>query len=195
MDILFASTNVNKANELNKLLTGHKILLPKELGIEFDHEETALTFYENALGKAKTLFDIVKMAVIAEDSGLCIPALGGEPGIYSARYGSDGINKLGDKERNQYLLNKMKNISDRKAFFVCSMALFFNHYRFFICQETLEGEITYEPKGDSGFGYDPVFFIPKLNKTAAQLSTEEKNLISHRGKAGRAAASLIEKNL
>jgi len=192
MDILFASTNFNKAKELKKLLPNHNILLPKEMGIEFDHEETALTFYENALGKAKELFDIVKIPVLAEDSGLCIPALGGEPGVFSARYGSDGINKLEDKERNLYLLNKMKNISDRKAFFVCSMVLFIDHYKFYICQETLEGEITYEPKGESGFGYDPVFFILKLGKTAAELLPEEKNEISHRGKAGRAIASLME---
>jgi len=194
MDILFASTNSNKAKELSKLLPNHKILLPKEMGVEFDHEEIALTFYGNALGKAKELFDIVKIPVLAEDSGLCVPALGGEPGIYSARYGSDGVNKLGDKERNLYLLDKMKNISERKAFFVCSMVLFIDHYRFYICQETLEGEITYEPKGESGFGYDPVFFIPKLGKTAAELLPEEKNEISHRGKAGRAIASLIEKH-
>ncbi|MCL2705433.1 MAG: RdgB/HAM1 family non-canonical purine NTP pyrophosphatase [Spirochaetaceae bacterium] len=193
MDILFASTNFNKAKELKKLLPNHNILLPKEMGIEFDHEEIALTFYENALGKAKELFDIVKIPVLAEDSGLCIPALGGEPGIYSARYGSDGINKLEDKERNLYLLDKMKNISERKAFFVCSMVLFIDHYRFYICQETLEGEITYEPKGESGFGYDPVFFIPKLGKTAAELLPDEKNEISHRGKAGRAIAAIIEK--
>ena len=193
MDILFASTNINKVKELNKLLPSHRILLPKDMGIEFDHEETALTFYENSLGKAKTLFNIVKMPVLAEDSGLCVPALGGEPGIYSARYGSDGINKLGDKERNNYLLSKMKNISDRNAFYVCSMVLLINHYKFFICQETLDGEIAYEPKGEAGFGYDPVFFIPKLGKTAAELLPEEKNEISHRGKAGRAIASLIEK--
>ena len=193
MDILFASTNINKIKELSKLLPNHKILLPKDMGIEFDHEETALTFYENALSKAKALFDIVKIPVLAEDSGLCVLALGGEPGVFSARYGSDGINKLGDKEKNLYLLQKMKNISDRKAFFVCSMVLFINHYKFYVCQETLEGEITFELKGESGFGYDPVFFIPKLGKTAAELLPEEKNEISHRGKAGRAIASLIEK--
>ena len=192
MDILFASTNINKVKELSRLLPSHKILLPKEKGIEFDHEETALTFYENALDKAKALFDIVKIPVLEEDSGLCVPALGGEPGIYSARYGSDGKNKLGDKEKNLYLLDKMKNISDRKAFFVCSMVLLIDHYKFYICQETLEGEIIHELKGESGFGYDPVFFIPKLGKTAAELSPEEKNEISHRGKAGRAIAALID---
>ena len=194
MDILFASTNINKVKELSKLLPSHKILLPKDMGIEFDHEEIALTFYENALDKAKALFDIVKIPVLAEDSGLCVPSLGGEPGIYSARYGSDGKNKLGDKEKNLYLLNKMKNISERKAFFVCSMVLLIDHYKFYICQETLEGEIIHELKGESGFGYDPVFFIPKLGKTAAELSPEEKNEISHRGKAGRTIAALLEKN-
>ncbi|MCL2791774.1 MAG: RdgB/HAM1 family non-canonical purine NTP pyrophosphatase [Spirochaetaceae bacterium] len=195
MDILFASTNMDKLKELIKILPNHKILLPKDMGIEFDHEEIALTFYENALGKAKTLFDIVKIPVIAEDSGLCVPAIGGEPGIYSARYGSDGKNKLSDKEKNLYLLSKMKNISNREAFYVCSMVFLINHERFYICQETLEGEITYEEKGAAGFGYDPVFFIPKLNKTAAELLPEEKNEVSHRGKAARVIASLIEKNL
>ncbi|MCL2293742.1 MAG: RdgB/HAM1 family non-canonical purine NTP pyrophosphatase [Spirochaetes bacterium] len=193
MDILFASTNINKVKELNKLLPNHKILIPKDMGLDFDHEEIALTFYENAFGKANALFDIVKMPVLAEDSGLCVPALGGEPGIHSAYYGGNGKIRLSDKEKNLYLLDKMKNVSDRKAYYVCSMVFLINLDRFFICQETLEGEIIYEERGVSGFGYDPLFFIPELGKTAAELSAEEKNEISHRGKAGRAIVSLIER--
>ena len=119
MKILLASSNKNKAVELTPVMPGHTILLPGEIGIKFDFEETGLTFLDNALGKAKALFTQTKTPVIGEDSGLCIPALGGEPGIYSARYGSDGTNKLGDKARNSYLLETMKNISDRRAYFVC----------------------------------------------------------------------------
>jgi len=192
MKILLASSNKNKAVELTPVMPGHTILLPGEIGIKFDFEETGLTFLDNALGKAKALFTQTKTPVIGEDSGLCIPALGGEPGIYSARYGSDGTNKLGDKERNSYLLEKMKNISDRRAYFVCSMVLVLDCERFYVCQETVKGEITREPRGDGGFGYDPLFFITEYGKTAAELTAGEKNTVSHRGRAGMAMAKLIK---
>jgi XTP/dITP diphosphohydrolase len=196
MKIFFASTNLNKAKELGNLIaeSGHSIVLPGEAGVEFDFEETARTFYENALGKAKALFDIVSVPVIAEDSGLCVPALNGEPGVYSARYGGDGVHKLSDKERNNYLLGKMAHLTEpgkRGAFFVCSMVLLIDSYRFFVCQETLKGEITFKPSGENGFGYDPLFFVPELDKTMAEIPLEEKNKISHRGKAGRQIACLV----
>ncbi len=192
MKILLASSNKNKAIELSPVMPDHTILLPGEIGIKFDFEETGLTFLDNALGKAKELFAQTKTPVIGEDSGLCIPALGGEPGIYSARYGSDGTNKLTDRERNKYLLEKMKNIADRRAYFVCSMALVLDCERFYVCQETVKGEITYEMRGDGGFGYDPLFFITEYGKTAAELTACEKNIVSHRGRAGRAMAKLIK---
>ncbi|MDX9801490.1 MAG: RdgB/HAM1 family non-canonical purine NTP pyrophosphatase [Spirochaetia bacterium] len=192
MKILLASSNKNKAIELSPVMPGHKILLPQEIGINFDFEETGLTFLDNALGKAKDLFNQTKTPVIGEDSGLCVPALGGEPGIYSARYGSDGTNKLGDKERNSYLLKKMENITDRRAYFICSMVLVLDCDRFYVCQETVDGEILHEPRGEGGFGYDPLFYIKENGKTAAELTADEKNIVSHRGRAGRAMAELIK---
>ncbi len=198
MKILLASSNKNKALELNQIIPGHNIILPQQIGINFDFEENGTTFLDNALGKAKALFSQVKIPVIADDSGLCVPALGGEPGVYSARYGSDGNAKLTDADRNIFLLKKMEGLterSDRKAFFVCSIVLVLDCYRFYVCQETIEGEITFEPRGNCGFGYDPVFFVSKSGKTVAEMSPEEKNSISHRGKAGKAMASLIDRLL
>ena len=195
MKILLASSNLNKAIELNQIITSHNIILPEQIGIDFDFEETGTTFLDNALGKAKALYSTVRTPVIAEDSGLCVDALSGEPGIYSARYGSDGINKLTDADRNSYLLKKMEGITDRKAYYVCSMVLVLECNRFFVCQETSEGEIAYAPSGTGGFGYDPLFYVSSMGKTAAEMTPEEKNRISHRGKAGAAMAALIDRLL
>jgi XTP/dITP diphosphohydrolase len=193
MKILLASANIHKANEMSQILSSHTIILPEQIGISFDFEESGLTFLDNALGKAKALFCRAKSPVIADDSGLCVPALGGEPGVYSARYGSDGVKKLSDSDRNNYLLEKMKDITDRKAFFVCSMVFMLDCSRFYIFQETVEGEIITEPRGIGGFGYDPLFYIKEYGKTAAELSADEKNAISHRGKAGAHVNALIDR--
>jgi XTP/dITP diphosphohydrolase len=193
MKILLASANIHKANEMSQILSSHTIILPDQIGINFDYEETGLTFHDNELGKARELYNLSKIPVIADDSGLCVPALGGEPGVYSARYGSEGGKKLSDSERNLYLLEKMKGISDRKAYFVCSMVFMLECSRFYIIQETFEGEIITKPRGNGGFGYDPLFYIKEYGKTASELSAEEKNTISHRGKAGALVNLLIEK--
>lgn len=190
-----ASNNRNKLNEISEIIPQHNFVLPSDEGIDFYFEETGLTYLENSMGKALALHKITGLPVIADDSGLSVPALGGEPGIYSARYGSEtGIN-LTDEQRNSYLLKKMENIKDRNAFFVCSMVFLINEYRFFTAQETVEGTINFEPAGKNGFGYDPLFYIKEFNKTTAQLSPEEKNRISHRGKAGRAIANFIKENI
>ena len=193
MKILLASNNRNKKIEIAQLLPSHTVLLPDEKGIDFEYEETGDTFLANAMGKALHLHRLAGGAVISDDSGLCVPALDGAPGVFSARYGSsDEREKLSDSDRNTFLLKNMKDISDRRAFFVCSMVLLLDENRFYVSQETFHGEITLSPQGESGFGYDPLFFLPDYGRTVAQLSPEEKNKISHRGKAVSALAALIE---
>ena len=183
MIIAFASGNIHKKGEIDQIIPEHTILLPVEIGIDFEYEETGLTFYDNAKGKADHLFGLTGKPSLADDSGLCVAALNGEPGIMSARYGSEKQeHNLSRIERNEFLLSKMKGIADRKAFFVCCMVLVFEEHRFVVVQEILEGEITLTALGSEGFGYDPLFFLPELGKTVAQLSTKEKNKISHPGR-------------
>lgn len=192
MDIIVATGNRNKIREFSQLMPEHNFLTPADLGMDFDFEENGSTYFENALGKAMYIHKKLGKPVIGEDSGLSVPALGGEPGIYSARYGSvDGV-KLGDSERNAYLLDKMKNIEDRRAFFVCSMVLVLGEYKFYSIQETMDGEVTLAPAGEGGFGYDPVFFHKGMGKTAGEMTPDEKNSVSHRGKACAKMKLLIE---
>ncbi len=193
MKILIATGNTHKLAELQNILKSHKLVSPADLHINFSFEETGSSFLENSMGKAFALYNLTKQPVLADDSGLNIPALNGEPGIYSARYGAqkDGT-LLEASERNSYLLKKMEGITDRRAFFTCCMTLVLSPYRFFTVQETMEGFITHTPSGIHGFGYDPIFRVNGSEKTAAELSETEKNRISHRGKAGQRMAVLLE---
>jgi len=185
MDLLIATENEHKVTELSSIFEGHDLSTPSREGIEYFFEETESTFLGNARGKAFALLEKSDRPVIADDSGLVVPALKGEPGVYSARYGStEKGRKLATPERNRYLLEKMKGITDRRAFFVCCMVLAVSKERFFVSQETLAGEIIGDPRGEYGFGYDPLFFLPGYGKTVAELPEEEKNRISHRGVAG-----------
>jgi XTP/dITP diphosphohydrolase len=200
--VWLATGNVHKKAELAAILGVDKTLrIPSDAGIAFDPAENGSTFAENALVKAKALWSIVKAPVIADDSGLCVDALGGRPGIYSARYAGPakdpGENDGGEKtaaERNALLLGELDGIAERSARFVCAMALVYGEGRFSIVQETLEGEIVSpeQEAGTGGFGYDPVFFLPRLHCTLAELDADEKNLLSHRGKAGRIIAGLLD---
>ncbi|MBN1647792.1 MAG: RdgB/HAM1 family non-canonical purine NTP pyrophosphatase [Spirochaetales bacterium] len=184
MEILFASGNRHKQKEMQQILSGHTILLPADLCISFDPEETGDSFFANAWIKAEALFNISGKAVLADDSGLVVDALDGAPGIYSARYGNEKFGKiLSASERNDYLLGKMKGEKLRSARFVCCLILYLDTYRFAVSQETVEGLICSSPSGINGFGYDPVFYIPEYNCTMAELPEHEKNRISHRGKA------------
>jgi len=211
MTIWFATGNAHKKTELSAILRTHgvdcRLLIPKDAGLDFDPEETGTGFHENALLKARELYTLLDKArpplfnpddpVIADDSGICVDALDGRPGIYSARYAGKGHSgkKLEASERNALLLEEVGDAADRKARFVCAMVLMYNPNRFFIAQETIEGELVKnmeQAKGIGGFGYDPVFFIPELGKTAAELSDDEKNMISHRGKAGKIIAERIK---
>jgi len=185
MEILLATENMHKVEELRAIFSGDTLVTPKERGIDYYFEETGTTYFENAYGKAKTLYDSHELPVISDDSGLSVPALGGAPGIYSSRYGApEAGKKLETKERNRYLLSKMEGLEQREAFFVSCMVLILSEYRFFVAQETVHGIITEEPRGEGGFGYDPLFYLPSHDCTVAELPEEEKNRISHRAKAG-----------
>jgi len=199
MNIWFATNNAHKKKELEAVL-GTKLQIPAECGIAFNPEETGMTFCENALLKARELKKLTGQndPVIADDSGLCVDALDGRPGVFSARYGETNGRKLSSGEQNLLLLNELNNIQKRSARFVCAMVLLFDYDRFFIVQETLEGEIVKSAdfaRGDGGFGYDPVFLLQESGRTLAELSAEEKNSISHRGKAGKQIAAILKLNV
>lgn len=226
MTVWFASGNRHKQKELAAILAGTDVKLPADAGITgFNPAETGSTFAENALIKAAALYAALTaqgagrpitgrpgygpVTVLADDSGLCVDALGGRPGVYSARYygkdswdadknfkaGTGAALHITDKERNLLLLEEMEHsITARSCRFVCAMVLYFGPDRFYLAQETLEGEIVLSAgdiRGTQGFGYDPVVYIKELGRTVAELSEEEKNSLSHRGKAGRAIAKLL----
>jgi len=208
MNIWFASGNAHKKAELAAIL-GSDLKTPVDAGLDFDPEETGSSFYENALIKARELYRLLCVGghplyqsgdpVIADDSGLCVDALGGRPGIYSARYagpaGAAANNqKLTSPQRNALLLEELGEAPKRSARFVCAMVLLFSESRFYLAQETMEGEIVKGPefaRGTGGFGYDPILYIPSFGRTVAELSEEEKNRASHRGKAGKTIAAIL----
>ncbi len=193
-ELVLATNNQHKIEEISRLFSGFKITTPSNLGIEFEYEEKGESFLDNALAKAMSLFQSIRKPVLADDSGLVVFALNGEPGIYSSRYGSkEKGRKLSDRERIDFLLARMAGHDDRRCFFVCCIALVVEENRFFISHETVNGLLSRYPAGTGGFGYDPVFYIPELKKTAAQLSDKEKDRISHRGRASRCIMSLISK--
>ena len=182
--IVFASKNKGKVKEIKALLAdmGLTVLSLDDFPDIPEIEEDGRSFYENALKKAKVAADTTGEAVIADDSGLEVDALNGAPGIYSARYAGDGA---GDKENIAKLLYELKNIPAQKrgASFRCVLVFYEKDKRHEIFEGRWEGVIAESPSGTNGFGYDPVFYIPERKLTAAQLSPEEKNRISHRGQA------------
>ena len=179
MKLIIASNNKNKIREIKDILGGFfgDILSMKEAGINHETVEDGETFMENALKKAREVCAISGCAALADDSGLCVDALNGAPGVYSARYsGTHGD----DKANNEKLLRELSGISDRKAHFTAAAALCFPDGRELTAEGSFYGEIALKGSGDNGFGYDPLFYVPAFNKTAAELSEEEKNRISHR---------------
>ncbi|MDR1363442.1 MAG: RdgB/HAM1 family non-canonical purine NTP pyrophosphatase [Spirochaetaceae bacterium] len=194
MTIWFASGNEHKREELAAILPQIELRIPADAGLDFSPDEDGATFLENSFIKARALYQLVKQPVIADDSGLCVDALDGRPGIYSARYGADPGHLLSSAERNSLLLHELKGIRRRNARFVCAMVLLFNENRFSVAQETLEGEILNEQHGGGGFGYDPVFYLPKQGCSVAELPQELKNRLSHRAKAARIIAAQITQN-
>ncbi len=193
MTLVLASNNAHKIEEIRPLLHGMDLRIPKELGIDFDFPEDGSTFLANALGKAMALHGLSGQACLADDSGLCVDALGGRPGVYSARYGSkDGREPLSSPERNALLLREMEGRKVRSCRFICCLALVVSADRVFTIQESCEGLLLDKPRGEGGFGYDPIVFLPELGKSVAELSREEKSLVSHRGKALARLKALLE---
>ncbi len=183
--IIFATGNAGKMREIREILAdfGAEILSMKEAGISTDAEENGASYEENALIKARAVAEKAGDAVVlADDSGLEIDALGGEPGIYSARYlGEDTSYRV----KNANLIERLAGVPEEKrtARFVCAIAAVLPDGRELVTKAAVEGRIGYEEKGEGGFGYDPIFYVPEFGRTTAELSEEEKNQISHRGKA------------
>lgn len=194
--IIIATSNEGKMKEFRALLS-HKdveIVSMKEAGIDIDIDENGTTFEENAAIKAKTVCDYSGCLCLSDDSGLVIDYLGGEPGIYSARYlGHD----TPYEEKNRIIIDRLKGVPEEKrtARFVCAVAAAFPDGRVLTVKDTFEGRIADEPAGCGGFGYDPIFFFPPAGMTSAEMTAEEKNAISHRGKALRKMVALLEKEI
>ena len=189
MKFVLATNNPGKLKEMAEILgqLGVEVVGLKDLGIAIEVEETGTTFAENAMLKAKAVCEAAKLPAIADDSGLCVDALNGAPGVYSARYGGEGLD---DKSRYMLLLQNLRGQTTRAAHFACAIACAFPNGDELTAEGICPGTIAFAPMGEGGFGYDPVFFVPEFRKTFGQLSAEEKNQISHRGKA---LASFSEK--
>lgn len=185
MKVVLASKNLHKLEEIRKITEkyGIELILQSQLGLDIEAEETGATFEENSMIKAKTVMEATGLPAIADDSGLAVDALGGQPGIYSARYGFD--DRLDDRGRMELLLKNMENVPDgyRQGKFVCVITLMTPDYQVIQARGEVHGLILREPRGSSGFGYDPIFYYPPLGKTLAEIPAEEKNAISHRGQA------------
>ena len=184
MELLIASNNPNKIRELKEILGDRfETFSLKEKGIISDPEETGETFEENSEIKARFALEKSGIATLADDSGLAVEALNGEPGVFSARYSGEDATT---EKNNALLLKNMENITDRRAKFVCVITLLFPDGRKIQAKGECHGEILLSPKGTNGFGYDPLFYVPEYKKTFAELTAEEKNAISHREVALRA---------
>ena len=182
MKFILATHNPRKLREMAAILSqyGVEVVSPADVGITVDVEETGTTFAENAMLKAKAICAAADLPAIADDSGLCVDALNGGPGVYSARYGGEGLD---DKGRYTLLLQNMRGQTTRAAHFACAIACAFPNGDELTAEGRCDGTIAFAPMGEGGFGYDPVFFVPEKTKTFGQLTAEEKSAISHRGKA------------
>jgi XTP/dITP diphosphohydrolase len=183
-DLLLASQNPGKVSEMRQLLAGlpFRVLRPADVGINEAPEETGATFIENAVLKARHYARRSGLLTVADDSGLSVDALGGGPGLYSSRFGGEGAS---DDDRNRLLLEKLRGVpmEKRGARFKSAVAVARGEDVPFQAQETVEGRIAEEPRGAHGFGYDPVFFYPPFGRTFGEVAPEEKDRVSHRGKA------------
>ncbi|MCL6583963.1 MAG: XTP/dITP diphosphatase [bacterium] len=182
--LIVASHNPHKIEEIRSILSDFpvRILSLKELDWRVAHQEDGQSYYENAVKKAKAVVEHFGQPVLAEDSGLEVDALGGEPGIHSARYAGEGAS---DEANNQKLLAALSGVpaSQRGARYRCTLVLMFPQGEVYSWEGTFEGRITCAPRGEGGFGYDPLFFVPEYGKTLAELGDEIKNKISHRARA------------
>ncbi len=193
--LLIASNNKAKTKEIKRILGKFykNILTPAEIGLNIEVDETGTSFEENAVLKAKAFSDASGMDAIADDSGLVVDALGGAPGIYSARFSREGT----DEANNRLLLEKLKGVPEheRKARYIACVAIVFKDGKILTTEGKSEGRILESPIGENGFGYDPLFYDETYNKSYAQLTSEQKDSISHRGKALRLLAEKLEKTM
>ncbi|WP_050618066.1 XTP/dITP diphosphatase [Intestinimonas massiliensis (ex Afouda et al. 2020)] len=182
MKVVLASKNAHKLQELQDILSaqGVEVILESAAGVDVEVEETGTTFEENSLLKARAVMEASGLPAIADDSGLMVDALNGAPGVYSARYGGPGLDDAG---RYRLLLENMRGVLDRKCRFVSAITLCMPSGDIVTARGECPGTLAYAPQGENGFGYDPIFFVPEKKKTFAQLTAEEKNAISHRGRA------------
>ncbi len=191
--LLLATNNKGKVREYKSLLSAvpFELVTPAELGISTEVAEVGGSFEENARLKATIMAAESQVLSLADDSGLEVDALGGEPGRLSARYAGEGAS---DRDRANYLLAKLEGVprEKRTARFRCVIAIATPDGDVELCSGECDGLITFEPVGEGGFGYDPIFYLPELDKTMAELSPDEKNRISHRGKAARKASQLLK---
>ena len=192
--LLLATNNQAKVREYKSLLQNipFELVTPADEGITTEVDEVGESLEENARLKATLLATESRLLALADDSGLEVDALGGEPGTLSHRYAGEGAS---DSDRVEYLLSRLKNVPEgqRTARFRCVIAIAIPGGDIELCSGECRGTITFEPRGELNFGYDPVFFVPELGKTMAELSLEEKNSISHRGQAARKAAEILKR--
>ena len=186
MKIVAATGNAHKLREIREILPAFEIISLSEAGFSGEIEETGNSFLENALLKARTVAHALQLPALADDSGLCVDALGGAPGIFSARYSGGG-----DKENRALLLKNLQGKKDRSAHFCCAVALVFPEGEELTAEGKTFGKILKEERGEGGFGYDPLFYSEELKKTFAEAAEEEKNAVSHRGRALRALRSML----
>ena len=185
MKVVLASKNQHKLVEISKITEkfGFELVLQSQLGVDIDVEETGSTFEENSFLKADAVMKATGLPALADDSGIAVDALNGEPGIYSARYGFDPT--LDDWGRLQLLLKNAQDIPDgqRQAQFVCVITMVTPEGQTIQARGEIHGQLTREPRGENGFGYDPIFYYPPMGKTTAEMTAEEKNQVSHRANA------------
>ena len=194
MKVVLASQNPHKLREIQTILSeyGMEVVLQSDFGLHIDVDETGETFEENSYLKAKAVLDATGLPTVADDSGLAVDVLGGEPGVYSARYGGPAY--VTDRDRTNLLLEKLRGVrpDERTARFICVITMLMPDGEKLVGHGSVEGVITTEPHGDGGFGYDPVFYIPKEGMTYAEMGSERKNQMSHRANALRQLERLLE---
>ncbi len=191
MQFVAATGNKNKLREFKEIFPEHEILSAAEAGFLGEVEETGETFAENALLKARAVCKATALPALADDSGLCVDALCGAPGVYSARYASKFAPEGWDKGNRAFLLKNLEGVENRRAHFACCIALVFPDGRELIAEGRTEGTILHENRGTGGFGYDSLFFSDDLGKSFAEASEEEKNAVSHRGRAMRKLKEML----
>ena len=194
MKVVLASKNKHKLVEISKITEkfGIELILQSEIGIDLDVEETGTTFEENSYIKAEAVMKATGLPALADDSGIAVDALNGEPGIYSARYGFD--DSLDDWGRLLLLLKNTEHVPDgqRQAQFVCVITMVTPDGRTIQARGEIHGELLREARGENGFGYDPIFYYPPFGKSTAEMDPEEKNAVSHRGNALRVFYSKLK---